>query len=210
MVSRWRSRTSTRWSTCSSSAEYDEHDLIEETFGFAYSFAQLPNLNVNDYGTRVTGDNILPINLTFGKNPDVIERFTCQYGYVKADGSVQGGTAEASGRDGLMFHGVLQWPQGATRPTKTQFQYAIDWADPSWEDYAVVEERVNGDSGVLFAFAPNTLIGVVTLASMMEKGEPGSLASFEWHTTTPAGPDGSVPRSYSGSVVYEGKGSAAG
>ena len=190
------------------SGEFTENDLREETFSYAYTFSQLPNLTVADYGVRVEGDNKLPISLNFGRNPVTIEKYVCQYGYVKPDGTVQSDRADASGADGMLFTGVVQWPQNDPRPAKTAFSFIVDWIDPSWDDYTVEKVQDNTDAGVIFTFVPNTAVKEVQLACTFERAEPGSLASFEWHTTMPVNPDGSHSKNYSGSVVYEGKGSA--
>jgi hypothetical protein len=190
------------------SGEFKENDLREETFSYAYAFSQLPRLTVADYGVRVEGDNKLPISLNFGRNPNTVEKFVCQYGYVKPDGTVQSDHAEASGADGMLFTGVVQWPQNDPRPAETAFSFLVDWIDPAWDDYTVEKVQPNTDAGVIFTFVPNTAVKEVQLACTFEKAAPGSLASFEWHTTMPVNPDGSHARNYSGSVVYEGKGSA--
>jgi len=191
------------------SGEFKQNDLRTQTFSFPFSFAQLGNLNPKQYGVDIAGDNKIPITLNLGKDPKNVQKYLCQYGYRRPNGTVQGGRAEAKGADGLLLKGVVQWDPRDPRPKTTEIQFAVDWENLEWEDYATKLVRENGDSGVLFQFTPGNHAKNVALVCDFTRGEPGTFAAIEWRTVLPPNPDGTQPKNYSGGVVYEGSGPSA-
>jgi hypothetical protein len=188
------------------SGEYKENDLRTETFGYAFTFAQLRGLSTNQYGTKSDGDNMLPITLNLGRDPQNIQKYSCQYGYVREDGTVQADRATATGADGLLLAGVVEWSPNDPRPKQTEFQFLVDWEDIEWEDYATKHIEDDGDSGVLFGFTPGNSIHRVALMCDFPRTPPGTFGSVEWRTELPPRADGSRPKNYTGGVVYEGAG----
>lgn len=188
------------------SGEFKENDIRTQTFSFSLSFAQLGNLDAAIYGVDVTGDNMLPITLNLGKDARHVQKYICQYGYRRPDGSVQSDRAEATGQDGLLLKGVVQWAQHDPQPAKVEFQFSVDWENLEWEDYATKLERDTGLSGVLFPFTPGNYIRTVSVLCDFPRAEPGTFAFLEWRTVLPLNPDGTQPKNYSGGVVYEGGG----
>ena len=188
------------------SGEFKEAELRTETFGYAFTFAQLPNLTVADYGVLVQDDNTMPITLNFGRDPRGIEKYICQYGYRRSDGTVQSDVASAAGADGLVLTGLVQWAPGDPTPEKTEFQFLVDWTEPEWEDISDKKIVDNGDSGVLFTFTPGVSIREVMVMCSYPMTEPGTFAAIEWRTVLPPNPDGTQPKDYGGAFVYQGAG----
>jgi hypothetical protein len=192
--------------TLNLSGEFKENDLRTETFGYAFTFAQLPNLSSDAYGIKAEGDNMLPITLNLGRDPRNIATYACQYGYVREDGSVQSDRAMATGAEGLLLTGVVQWAAGDPRPKQTEFQFLVDWGDLEWEDFTRKHRTDNGDSGVLFEFTPGTYVHEATVMCDFARTAPGTFAALEWRTILPPNPDGSQRKDYSGGLVYVGAG----
>jgi hypothetical protein len=188
------------------SGEFKENDLRTEPFSFSFSFLQLAGLDPDTYGVDVTGDNMLPITLNLGKDASHVQKYISQYGYRRPDGTVQSDRAEATGADGLLLTGVVQWGQNEPEPANTEIQFLVDWENLEWEDYATKLTRANGDSGVLFQFTPGNFIKEVALLCDFPRADPGTFASIEWRTVLPPNPDGTQPKNYSGGVIYEGAG----
>jgi hypothetical protein len=188
------------------SGEFKENDLRTQTFSFSFSFLQLAGLDPDAYGVDVTGDNMLPITLSLGKDPSHVQKYICQYGYRRPDGTVQSDRAEATGVDGLLLMGVVQWGQNEPEPANTEIQFLVDWEKLEWEDYTTKLTRANGDSGVLFQFTPGNFIKEVVLLCDFPRADPGTFATIEWRTVLPPNPDGTQPKNYSGGVIYEGAG----
>jgi hypothetical protein len=191
------------------SGEFKQSDLRTETFSFSFSFLQLAGLDPKTYGIDVTGDNMLPITLNLTKDPGHVQKYICQYGYRRPNGTVQSDRAEAKGADGLLLNGVVQWDPNEPKPAKTEIQFLVDWENLEWEDYTTKLTRPNGDSGVQFVFTPGNFIREVTIVSDFAKASPGTFASIEWRTILPRNPDGTQPKNYSGGVIYEGVGLSA-
>jgi hypothetical protein len=191
------------------SGEFKENDLRTQTFSNSFSFLQLGGLDPDRYGTDVTGDNMLPITLNLGKDPSHVQKYACQYGYVRPDGTVQSDRADATGADGLLLRGVVQWGQHDPRPAQTELQFLVDWEDLEWEDYATQVTRENGDSGVLFQFTPGNFIKQIAILCDFPRSDPGTFGAIEWRTVLPPNPDGTQPKNYSGGVIYEGAGKTA-
>ncbi|WP_240899848.1 hypothetical protein [Kineococcus indalonis] len=190
------------------SGEYRQNDLRTEVFSFSFSFQQLGLLPLDQYGVDVTGDNMLPITANLGKDPEHVQRYALQYGYVRADGTVQSDRAEATGADGLLLKGVVQWDPRDPRPERTDLQFLVDWEDLEWEDYTTALSEDNGDSGVLFQFTPGNFVRVISVLSDFGRSAPGAFASLEWRTALPPHADGTPAKDYSGGVIYEGTGVA--
>ena len=191
------------------SGEFKQNDLRTQTFSFSFSFAQLRNLAPDQYGVDVTGDNMLPITLNLGKDPSHVQKYVCQYGYRRPNGTVQSDRAESTGADGLLLKGVIQWDPRDPRPDSTEIQFLVDWENLEWEDYTTKLSRENGNSGVLFQFTPGNFIKRIAILCDFTRADAGTFASIEWRTILPPNPDGTQPKNYSGGVLYEGAGRAA-
>jgi len=188
------------------SGEYQQSDLRTQTFSFSFSFLQLGPIDPAVYGSDVTGDNMVPITVNLGRESRYTRRYLCQYGYRRPDGTVVSDSAEAAAEDGLMIRGVAQWGQHDAAPETSDIQFAVDWIDGDWEDYATVVQRDIRASGVLFEFTPGNYVKDLMVHCDFARAEPGTFGMFEWRTVLPPNPDGTRPKNYSGGFFLEGTG----
>ncbi|WP_433799966.1 hypothetical protein [Actinomycetospora sp. CA-084318] len=194
------------------SAEYRETDLQTAPFTQTTALTLLRDLDVDDYGVDVTGDNVLPVTINLGPDPDHVRRYFCQFGYRRDDGTYTADAREATGPDGLVLAGLLQWSPADPPPAETEIQFLVDFEDLDDEDIRHVVRRDNGEAGVSFTYTPGTYVKDIELSTNLPSAPEGSLATIEWYTDLPPNPEGvepAIPKNYAGGVTYDGAGAGA-
>jgi hypothetical protein len=178
--------------------------IVRETFSHSINLGQLRGLQRDDYAVDVEDDDAVPLVLNFGRDSRV-QRYVCHHGYRRGDGTVIGGSHEATGSEGLSVVDLIRWGSGEARPETVEIRFSVEWADLQWESQT--GKAVLGTDVPCIAFSVNPGAGIagVALVSDLASAEVGSFATVNWYATLP--PVGEEhPKNYAGSFLIEGAG----
>ena len=153
-------------------------------------------------GADVVGDTTVPVALGFGAD-ERVDRFICNLGYRKPDGTTVTSSHEGAGSMGLNRVDEIRWDVGEPRPQHVDVQFAVVWRDPSWAAQTVAAS-LTVDDCLAIGVSPAAYIAEVALISDLALAPPGSLAAVSWSVQTP-GADGGTVR-YSSSFFLDGAG----
>lgn len=155
-------------------------------------------------GADVIGDATVPVALGFGAD-ERVDRFICNLGYRKPDGTTVASSHEGAGSMGLNRVDEIRWDAGEPRPQHVEVQFAVVWQNPSWAAQTVAAS-LTVDDCLAIAVSPAAYIAEVALVSDLALAPPGSLAAVSWNVQTPRADGGTVR--YSGSFFLDGAGDA--
>ena len=163
--------------------ELKEQLIVPVPYTMSYVFGpQFRQLDPQEYVLDVRTDNTLAVSFAFGQDTRV-SRYIGQYGYIRADGSVDNRRTEPiAGKDGGVLLGTVQYGDGEPMPTQVKVAYIVDWTNPDWDDTTYEIDKEVTTRGVADEFSPGNFIPKITIRDFFSAFEAGTIINYNAET----------------------------